>query len=193
MTAATSPRGNAPATTNRRTVALHEIARYVPIFGWLPSYSRQWLRGDVIAGVTLVALVALAVLGKVPGQHAYASVEQHPKYVTMSGLLNVRMDAPLFVANDAPARRGIHALIRQASPPPHVMLLDLEASSVLDTSSADVLAELADELKAMGIVRALARVRAPVRTVLERTGQTDTRGKDRMYASVEAGVEASQA
>lgn len=158
MTAATSPRGNAPATTNRRTVALHEIARYVPIFGWLPSYSRQWLRGDVIAGMTLVAL---AVLGKVPGQHAYASVEQHPKYVTMSGLLNVRMDAPLFIANDAPARRGIHALIRQASPPPHVMLLDLEASSVLDTSSADMLAELADELKAMGIVRALARVRAP--------------------------------
>jgi MFS superfamily sulfate permease-like transporter len=160
---------------------------------------------DVLPGLLLAVVLSLvlliyrasrphlAVLGKVPGQHAYASVEQHPEYATVPGLLVVRVDAPLFFANDATARRGINTLIRQASPPPHTVLLDLETSSTLDTSSADMLAELADELKTMRIALALARVRTPVRAMLERTGLADTLGKDRMYASVEAGVEALQA
>ena len=81
-------------------------------------------------------------------------------------------------------------MIRQASPPPKAVLLDLETSSALDTSSADMLAELADELKAMGVTLALARVRAPVRTMLEHTGFTLAIGEDHIYASVEAGAEA---
>jgi MFS superfamily sulfate permease-like transporter len=119
------------------------LARYVPIAGWLPSYSWRWLR----------------------------------------------VDAPLFFANDATARTGIRTLIRRASTPPKAVLLDLETSSGLDVSSADMLAELADELKAMNIALALARVRTPVLTMLTRTGLTDTIGKERIYPSVEAGVE----
>lgn len=157
---------------------------------------------DVLPGLLLAVVVSLilliyrasrphlAVLGKVPGQHAYASVEQHSEYTTVPGLLIVRVDAPLFFANDTTARTGIRALIGQASPPPKAVLLDLETSSALDTSSADMLAELADELKAMGITLALARVRAPVRSMLEHTGFTLAIGEDHIYASVEAGAEA---
>ncbi|MGH2515635.1 MAG: SulP family inorganic anion transporter [Ktedonobacterales bacterium] len=160
---------------------------------------------DVLPGLLLAVALSLilliyrasqphlAVLGKVPGQHAYASVEQHPEYVTVPGLLIVRVDAPLFFANDTTARAGIRALIREASPPLRAVLLDLETSSTLDTSSADMLAELADELKTMGIALALARVRTPVRTMLELTGLTDTLGKNRIHASIEAGVETFRA
>ncbi|HEV8191991.1 MAG TPA: SulP family inorganic anion transporter, partial [Ktedonobacterales bacterium] len=162
------------------------------VFDVLPGL----LLGVVLSLVVLIYRASrphLAVLGEVPGQHAYANVEQHPDYATVPGLLIIRVDAPLFFANDTTVRTGIRALIHQASPPPHMVLLDLETSSALDTSSADMLAELAQDLRAEGIELALARVRTPVRGMLQRTGFTDAIGNDRIYASVEAGVEAFRA
>ena len=35
------------------------VARVLPIVGWLPRYQRSWLRPDLIAGVTVAALVVL--------------------------------------------------------------------------------------------------------------------------------------
>src|SRR5213595_4316967 len=37
--------------------------RRIPIIGWLGSYDRSWLRGDLIAGVTVLALVVPKNLG----------------------------------------------------------------------------------------------------------------------------------
>jgi sulfate permease, SulP family len=132
----------------------------------------------------------LAVLGRAAGQATFASVDYHPEDATPPGLLIVRVDAPLFFANDTTTQRGIRALIGRANPRPHAVLLDLETSSELDTSSADMLAELADELKAGGITLALARVRTPVRMMLENTGFIETIGADHIYPSVEAGAAA---
>ncbi len=36
------------------------LARWIPAFAWLPSYERRWLRGDLIAGVTLAAYLVPA-------------------------------------------------------------------------------------------------------------------------------------
>ena len=47
------------------------LARFVPILGWLPSYDRSWLRPDLIAGVTVAALV-------VPKSLGYASIAGVP-------------------------------------------------------------------------------------------------------------------
>src|SRR6476660_190205 len=35
----------------------------IPIIGWLRSYDRSWLRGDLVAGLTVVALVVPKNLG----------------------------------------------------------------------------------------------------------------------------------
>ena len=35
------------------------LSAVVPILGWLPRYQRTWLRSDLIAGLTVAALVAL--------------------------------------------------------------------------------------------------------------------------------------
>src|SRR6187200_2750397 len=37
--------------------------RLLPIVGWLASYDRSWLRGDLIAGVTVAALIVPKNLG----------------------------------------------------------------------------------------------------------------------------------
>ena len=52
------------------------LARYLPILGWLPNYQRLWLRTDLIAGLTVVALLipegmAYAQIAGVPPQTAF--------------------------------------------------------------------------------------------------------------------------
>jgi high affinity sulfate transporter 1 len=50
--------------------------RYIPILTWLPKYQRQWLRTDIIAGLTIMALLvpegmAYAELAGMPPQTAF--------------------------------------------------------------------------------------------------------------------------
>ena len=52
------------------------LLRYLPILGWLPKYERPWLRTDLIAGLTIVALLipegmAYAQIAGVPPQTAF--------------------------------------------------------------------------------------------------------------------------
>jgi SulP family sulfate permease len=52
------------------------LARYVPILQWLPAYQRGWLRFDLIAGLTILALLipegmAYAELAGLPPQTAF--------------------------------------------------------------------------------------------------------------------------
>lgn len=39
------------------------FARFVPLLGWAPQYERRWLRADLIAGLTVTALVVPKALG----------------------------------------------------------------------------------------------------------------------------------
>ena len=41
----------------------HAAKRLVPILGWLPRYDRSWLRGDVIAGIAVTAMIVPKNLG----------------------------------------------------------------------------------------------------------------------------------
>ena len=41
----------------------HPLARWIPALGWLRRYDKTWLRGDIVAGVTLAAYLLPAGLG----------------------------------------------------------------------------------------------------------------------------------
>jgi high affinity sulfate transporter 1 len=60
------------------------LARVLPILSWAPRYQRSWLRPDVIAGVTVSALVVPKALG-------YASIAgvpiQHGLYAAAAGAI----------------------------------------------------------------------------------------------------------
>lgn len=60
------------------------IARVLPIVQWVPRYQRSWLRPDVIAGITVAALVVPKALG-------YASIAgvpiQHGLYAAAAGAI----------------------------------------------------------------------------------------------------------
>jgi sulfate permease, SulP family len=60
------------------------LIHYLPILGWLPKYERTWLRTDLIAGLTVVALL-------IPEGMAYAQIAGMPPetafYAAPIGLL----------------------------------------------------------------------------------------------------------
>jgi high affinity sulfate transporter 1 len=61
---------------NKTTSRPNLLLRYLPILGWLPKYERAWLRTDLIAGLTVVALLipegmAYAQIAGVPPQTAF--------------------------------------------------------------------------------------------------------------------------
>jgi SulP family sulfate permease len=135
----------------------------------------------------------VAVLGRFQGEHTYADLTMHPENQVIPGLLLVRLDAPLFFANDAVLHGRLRTLIRAANPPPQAVLLDLEASTLLDISSADTLAEIARELQGEKIVLLLARVRDPVLDMLKRSGVIALVGEHHVYHMVDEAVQDFQA
>ena len=54
------------------------LRSYLPVLQWLPSYKRSWLRADLIAGLTLAALV-------VPEGMAYAELAGMPPETALYG------------------------------------------------------------------------------------------------------------
>ncbi len=64
------------ATTIQTARPAKGISRFFPIVTWLPNYQRTWLRGDLIAGLTILALLipegmAYAELAGLPPQTAF--------------------------------------------------------------------------------------------------------------------------
>jgi len=148
----------------------------------------------VAVGLSFIVLVYrssrphLAVLGRFPGERTYADLTMHPGNETIPGLLLVRLDAQLFFANDAVLHGRLRALIRSTVPPARAVLLDLEATTLLDISSADTLAEIVAELHGEGIALLLARVRDPVLAMLRRGGVAASIGENHIYHMVDEGV-----
>ena len=140
--------------------------------------------------VSLLALVwrasqaRVSVLGRVPGHITFSSIDNQPENETVPGLLIVRPDEGLYFANAAPLRENVRALLAASDPPATSVVVDLEMTNDLDAPSAHELAELHTDLAAAGVHLMLARVHAPVRAVLDRSGATEEIGAENMHPRV---------
>ena len=159
------------------------------------------LTGIVIAVVaSLVALVqrvyrpSVAVLGHVSGEtsrdedYSFRSIERHPEYVTVPGLVVFRFSGELFFANATFFRDETLHLVDGADPPARAVLVDASAIYHLDTTAAAMLADLLDRLEARGVAFELARASTSLRDVLRRTGLDERIGATGFHTSVRAGV-----
>jgi high affinity sulfate transporter 1 len=126
--------------------------------------------------VSLFALVLrasqpkLAVLGRAPDRLELSDIHRHPENKTIKGLVIVRPENGLFFANASAFREEIIYQITSSSETVNAVLLDLGATTDLDVPSADMLAELSDELQGRNIRFMLMRMINPVRLMLERAG-----------------------
>ena len=107
----------------------------------------------------------------------------------LPGLVILRLDAPLYFFNANVARTQILAQTR-GTPPPQAILLDLGASADLDIGTSDMLRDLTSDLRQANIDLLFAQVRGSVRQRMSKTGLFDHIGKDHIFLSVDAAVQA---
>jgi len=136
--------------------------------------------------VRSLARPRLAVLGRV-GEHDFLSVERFPAATPVPGMLVIRPEEPLFFANAEPVLAQVRERLR-ADPAVKVLVLSLEESPDLDSTSLEVLGELCSWLAGRGVELRLARLKDSARDALVRSNLRHLPPDELHYASVDDAV-----
>jgi predicted SnoaL-like aldol condensation-catalyzing enzyme/anti-anti-sigma regulatory factor len=117
-------------------------------------------------------------------------VRGHPDRQPVPGVMVVRLDAPLFWANAAAIEERLIAQVGKWEDT-HALVLDLEATTQLDTTAADMVEHLYAELADLDVQLYLARVLHRVEAVLERSGFLAQLGSEHVWHSISQCVQAA--
>jgi len=128
-------------------------------------------------------------LGRVPGLSGQHDRQLHPDAEQLPELVIFRFDAPLFFANARTFRDDIRVLAA-AQPRPRWIVIAAEPITDVDTTAADMLAELDEELNAAGTSLVFAELKDPVRAKLERYELIGPLDPDHFFPTLDAAVEA---
>jgi high affinity sulfate transporter 1 len=128
-------------------------------------------------------------LGRVPGIPGQHDRQLHPEAEQLPGVVIFRFDAPLFFANARTFRDQIRRLAAR-EPRPGWILIAAEPITDVDTTAADMLADLDEELNAAGTSLVFAELKDPVREKLERYELIGPLNPDHFFATLDAAVEA---
>lgn len=147
----------------------------------------------ILDGVIIGALLSLllvigrasqsriSVLGKVPGLPQFTDLRENPENTAIAGLCIIRADEGVFYANADSIRYEILKSLQNCPPPVRTVILDLEMTSDLDLSGAEMLAGLRRELHEAGVQLRLSRVQRSARVLLARTGISEEIGMDKFH------------
>jgi high affinity sulfate transporter 1 len=131
-------------------------------------------------------------LGRVPGMPGQHDRRLHPEAEGLPGLVVFRFDAPLFFANARTFREEIRRL-EAAETRPEWIIIAAEPITDVDTTAADMLAELDQELNAAGTSLVFAELKSPVRAKLERYELIGPLDPDHFFPTLDSAVNAYRA
>jgi MFS superfamily sulfate permease-like transporter len=151
--------------------------------------------GVVLALVLLIyraSYPGTSVLGQLPGEDHFRDLSRNPEAQTFSGLLIFRFDNSLFYANANYFTDQVKLHIEESTERVREVLIDCEMMSLVDTTGANALIELIEELRGQDIRVSLARVRDDVRARMRRNGVEKALGENRIHDTLTHGVMAFQ-
>ncbi len=128
-------------------------------------------------------------LGRVPGVAGYHDVTSYPHAERLPGLVVYRFDGPLLFANARNFRDEVRALAVR-SPRPVWILIAAEPITDVDTTAADMLEDLDEQVNALGVSLVFAEMKDPVRRKIERYELTRTIDPAHFYPTVEEAIDA---
>ena len=131
-----------------------------------------------------------AELGKVEGLPGYHDRERHPEAEAIEGLLIVRFDAPLFFANAPTFGRRLQDMIRASDRPVDAVIVVANAITDIDTTGAEILGDVLDDLEAKQIKFAFAGLKGPVKDRLRAYGLYDRIGDENFFPNTISAVKA---
>ena len=125
-----------------------------------------------------------AILGRIHGRKGYHDIDRHPEAVQIPGLAIYRFDAPLFFANAEFFSKGVKTAIATRDEPIRWVVLAAEPITDIDTTAAEMLAQLLDDLEVEGTQLVFAELKGPVKDRLRSYGLYDRLGDDRFFATL---------
>lgn len=147
------------------------------------------LDGVVIGALLSLVLVIvrtsqshISLLGRVPGQPQFSSIEENPENVTIPGMLILKAATGIFYANADSYKNQILAMVKGSKVPVQAVVFDMGMSRDLDLSGAQMMAELCEELRKKGISLMLSRVQAPAHAMMDRLGVSEKIGKENFHS-----------
>jgi SulP family sulfate permease len=123
----------------------------------------------------------------VPGrEHSYQVIGD--TLDSIPGLEILRLDGPLFFANALRFRNEVRVLL-SGSTTPNAILVNLHANFGIDLSATDTLLGLVAEAEKTNTEVLFAELQDPVRQMFRRSGLLDRVGENRLFATVDDGVQ----
>jgi sulfate permease, SulP family len=131
--------------------------------------------------------LSLSRLGPVPGrEHSYQVIGD--ALDPIPGFEILRLDGPLFFANALAFRNEVRLLLSGRTPP-EAILVNLHANFGIDLSATDTLLGLVAEAEKTNTEVLFAELQDPVRHMFRRCGLLDRVGENRVFATVDDGVQ----
>lgn len=118
----------------------------------------------------------------------YHDEERHPEGWKVPGLLIIRYDAPLFFANAPDFGRTLQEMIREANRPIDRVLVSGYAMTDIDTTGAEVLSDVLDDMDHRGLEFAFAELKGPVKDRLRSYGLFDRIGSENFFPTIGSAV-----
>jgi high affinity sulfate transporter 1 len=151
----------------------------------------------ILIGVVLSLLLLIARssrtsirrLGYDSDSGAYHALARQEGLETTPHVLVARVDGPLFFADADRFRARIRELVRDEGSPAAVVI-DADAVHLTDTDGADILIQVARELRSQGVSLGLAQVHPPTLALWRRAGLGEAVGDDAVFETVGEAVEA---
>ncbi len=132
------------------------------------------------------------ILGDVEDVPGYHDIRMYPDAEQLPGLVIYRFDGPLIFANTRTFRGEVLALAH-ADPPPRWIIVAAEPMTDVDTTAADMLEELVDDLEKAGVNLVFAEMKDAVRNKIETYGLEWVRDRESFYPTIKNAVKAYRA
>ena len=132
------------------------------------------------------------VLGRVPGLAGFHDIRSYPHAEWLPGCVVYRFDAPLIFANCRTFRTQIREMAASESAPRWI-IVSAEPMTDIDTTAAEVLEDLDEDLNERGINLIFAEMKDPVRRKIERYELTRTIDPAHFYPTIDDALAAYQA
>jgi len=130
-----------------------------------------------------------AVLGRVKDLRGYHDLKRYPDARQVPGLVIFRWDAPLFFANAELFNERVMEAVAASPTPVRRFIVSAEPVTSIDITSADMLVELEQKLREVGVELRFAEMKDPVKDKLRRFELFDAFGKEGYYPTLGAAVD----
>jgi len=131
-----------------------------------------------------------AVLGRVDGLRGYHDIKFHPEARRVPGLVLFRWDAPLFFANAELFHQRLLEAVAESPTLVRRIIVAAEPVTSIDVTSADMLDELDQQLRASSVELRFAEMKSPVQEKLKRFEIFERFGAPNFFPTLGAAVDA---